>query len=314
MTSGPPPRRDRRCRSASAIVAATGAAAFAATMVPSSSSAFLTGGATLPRTASTRHASVAEAIGVPQQDHSRSTLPYMAASLTAAVGAAAAASASRVARGAASKTKGAITTKLQTKDQQAALLESVLLTLFQADTPDIFRVRDCLTRLARLDPRPNSSIAGEWMIFWASKEGCVDQIFGTETTIDDPWKKIKEYMIRFTGKKQGRFVEGAEIVQPVGPFPNRQNSLFGKYAIMGTTSMRITFDDVQDDEKKAITFKDGAKEKVIDLNVIYASKRLVAMQWSDESGECDFFVLTPVEWEEKRKKLLGQDENWLGGN
>lgn len=188
------------------------------------------------------------------------------------------------------------------------MLEAALLDLlYETDEPDILKVRDCLTRLSQLNPTPNTTIQGNWIIYWASKEGVVDKVFGTGVTIDDDWLTMQEFLFRITSKKEGRVIEGAEIIRRIGPFPNQSNSLKGKYAIAGTNGLRIIFDMIQTDDEKDVEVKGeivSTKEIVVD--VIYSSKELVAMQTTDDGGECDFFVLTPIEdLEKERNRLVG---------
>lgn len=200
--------------------------------------------------------------------------------------------------------------KRRTKDQlrdEVNMLESALLSLFEKEQPSIYKVREILTRLASLVKRPNQAIAGDWIVFWASREGCVDKTFGTGVTEDDMWLQMQEFLLRFSSRKEGRTVQAAEVIRKVGPFPNLSNSMSGKYEIMGTNGLRMTFDEIQTDESKDVEVK-GAKitEKVVDVDVIYSSPQLIAMQTEDESGECDFYVLTPVrDIKREVNKLLG---------
>jgi len=199
--------------------------------------------------------------------------------------------------------------RLASKEEEAKMLEAALLKLFEYDEPDIFKVRDILSRLARLSKKPNAQIFGDWMIFWASARGCVDKVFGTGVTFKDQWVTLQEYLLRLSTKKEGRLVEAAEVLRRVGPFPNEHNIMKGVYAVSGTTTLRITFDDIKTQSDKKLELPDGATEKIIDLNVIYSSKGILAMQYTDEeSGECDFFVCTPVDdMQTELKKLLGLD-------
>lgn len=199
-------------------------------------------------------------------------------------------------------------TKPASNTEQAGLLEAALLDLFEdGGEPSIFKVRDCLTRLARLTKTPNTLVAGHWIIYWASREGVVDRIFGTGQTLKDDWLQLQEFLLRITSKKEGRVIEAAEIIRRVGPFPNQSNSLKGSYGIMGTNGLKIVFDRIKTDEEKDVEV-DGEKvsAKEIDVDVIYASKKVLAMQTTDEGGECDFFVLTPIEsLEQERNRLVG---------
>lgn len=189
------------------------------------------------------------------------------------------------------------------------MLESALLALFEKEQPSIYKVRDCLTRLARFTSRPNQSVAGDWIIFWASREGCVDKTFGTGVTVDDVWLEMQEYLIRLGSRKEGRTCEGAEILRKVGPFPNLSNSMKGKYEITGTNGLRIIFDDIKTDEDKDVSVKgENLKEKVVEVDVIYSSPAVIAMQTEDENGECDFYVLTPVrDLRREVNKFLGAE-------
>ena len=59
------------------------------------------------------------------------------------------------------------------KEMETGMLEGALKTLFQRmDEPDIFKVREILMRLAKTNKKPNQNLAGDWIIFWASREGC----------------------------------------------------------------------------------------------------------------------------------------------
>jgi len=208
--------------------------------------------------------------------------------------------------------------KVVEKAERAKILEAALLQLFQDEEPDILSVRECLARLAKLCPKPNAVIAGDWIIFWASREGAVDKIFGTGITVDNGWLVMMEFLLRFTDKKGGRICEGAEVLRKVGPFPNSYNTLRGTYTAQGTSGITITFDSVRDqaDEKdvevkdvEGVVQKNG--EKVVELNIIYSSPQIIAMQWADESGECDFFVMTPcaVGMNTELNKLLGAERS-----
>lgn len=187
------------------------------------------------------------------------------------------------------------------------MLESALLALFEKETPSIYKVRDCLTRLARLASRPNQALAGDWIIFWTSRQGAVDKTFGTGLSLEDDWVEMQEYLIRIGSRKDGRKFEGAEVLRKVGPFPNFSNSMRGKYEIMGTNALRVTFTDIKTDEDKDVEVGGNVlKEKVVDVDVIYSSPALIAMQTEDASGECDFYVLTPVrDVQREVNKFLG---------
>jgi len=196
--------------------------------------------------------------------------------------------------------------KQEERRRQAAMLESALLQLFQREEPNIIRVRDCLTRLARLDPRPNTAVKGDWIIFWASREGCVDRVFGSGAT-NEWWLNLQEFLIRLSSRKEGRLVEGIEIIRKVGPFPNQSNSLKGTYEPYGTNGLRINFTEIQSDDGKDVEVEGKiVKDKAVEVDVIYSSPGILALQTQDEAGECDFFVLTPIDdLEREREKLLG---------
>eukprot|EP00931_Biecheleriopsis_adriatica_P122796 TRINITY_DN97839_c0_g1_i1.p2 TRINITY_DN97839_c0_g1~~TRINITY_DN97839_c0_g1_i1.p2 ORF type:complete len:294 (+),score=56.10 TRINITY_DN97839_c0_g1_i1:55-936(+) len=193
---------------------------------------------------------------------------------------------------------GALTkqNKRKMKEMEAGMLEGALLTLFQRmeDAPDIYKVREILGKLAKLNPRPNQNLAGDWIIFWASREGCVDKLFGTGMTDEGWWMQLQEFLLRLGPSKKGRIAEAAEIIRKVGPFPNQSNSLKGKYAPTGTNRLRIIFDEIKTDDGKELTVREGER-KVVDCDVIYSSKTMMALQWEDANGECDFYVLTPVD-------------------
>jgi len=200
------------------------------------------------------------------------------------------------------------------------MLESVIKELFdRSDEPDIFQVRDCLSRLARLSKRPNTTISGDWVIFWASREGCVDRLFGSGITEEEGgiggfFKYVtQEYYIRIGSRKDGRSVEGAEVLRKVGPFPNQFNSFKGTYEVIGTTGLRIVFNKIQTDEEKDLEVKgEVLSEKTIEVDVIYSSKGMVCLQKQDSAGEFDFFVLTPVEdVNVEVNKLLGAERKGL---
>lgn len=189
-------------------------------------------------------------------------------------------------------------------------MEAALLTLFKSDAPDIYEVRSCLTRLATLTTRPNSSIVGDWIIFWASKEGSVDTTFGTGITLNNWWLKLQEYLIRFRNRKEGRTVEAFEILRKVGPFPNQSTHLKGTYVAAGTNGLQIDFQDMRTDEGTDIKLADGTVmlKKSVVLDVIYSSPKILAIQAQDSNGECDFFVLTPVEdVQREADRLTGQE-------
>lgn len=182
------------------------------------------------------------------------------------------------------------------KELEVEMLEGALLQLFdRGDDPDIYKVREILMRLAKTNPRPNQTVAGDWIIFWASREGCVDKLFGTGMTNDGWWMKLQEYLIKFGSRKGGRIIEAAEVIRKVGPYPNQSNSLRGIYTVAGTNRLQITFNEMKTDGGSDIPFPNNEKEKVIVLDVVYSSPKMVCLQWEDENGECDFYVLTPVE-------------------
>ena len=88
-------------------------------------------------------------------------------------------------------------------------------------------------RLAKTNKKPNQNLAGDWIIFWASREGCqkprllrlqkemprgVDKLFGTGMTDEGWWLQLQddfvcceslceslceEYLLRLSSKKQG---------------------------------------------------------------------------------------------------------------
>lgn len=182
------------------------------------------------------------------------------------------------------------------KELEVEMLEGALLQLFdRGDDPDIYKVREILMRLAKTNPRPNQTVAGDWIIFWASREGCVDKLFGTGMTNDGWWMKLQEYLIKFGSRKGGRILEAAEVIRKVGPYPNQSNSLKGIYTVAGTNRLQITFNEMKTDGGSELPFPNNEKEKVIVLDVVYSSPKMVCLQWEDENGECDFYVLTPVE-------------------
>lgn len=193
------------------------------------------------------------------------------------------------------------------KREEAAMLEAALLQLFEKEEPDIFKVRELLTRLARLTPRPNTAITGDWIIFWASREGCVDRVFGTGVTEENWWLEMQEFLLRLSTRKEGRVVEAAEVLRKVGPFPNQSNSLKGTYVTQGTNGLRLVFNDISSDEGLEVEVEGNKiKEKVVEVDVIYSSKGILAMQTMDDGGECDFFVLTPIrDLQREVNKLLG---------
>ncbi|CAE6938787.1 unnamed protein product [Symbiodinium natans] len=181
------------------------------------------------------------------------------------------------------------------REMEVEMMEGALKTLFaRMDEPDIYKVREILMRLAKTNPRPNQSLAGDWIIFWASREGCIDKLFGTGMTDEGWWMQMQEYLLRFGKKKEGRVCEAIEIIRKVGPFPNQSNCLRGKYAISGTNRLKITFKEMKTDEGKDLEFREGKDKLVVDVDVIYSSKNMIAIQWEDANGECDFYVLTRV--------------------
>jgi len=203
-----------------------------------------------------------------------------------------------------SAVKAVATTK---KEEQAAVIEGAILQLFQDEEPSIYKVRDCLASLGKLVKKPNTSVAGDWIIFWASREGSVDKVFGPGVT-KDWWLQMPEYLIRFSTKQGGRVVEAAEVIRKVGPFPNQSNSLKGVYSVAGTNGLQIKYNKIQTDEEEDLPIPGGGEEMVIDVDVIYSSKTMLALQWQDTSGECDFFVLTPVEDTQRElDKLTGAE-------
>ncbi|CAJ1429322.1 unnamed protein product, partial [Effrenium voratum] len=193
------------------------------------------------------------------------------------------------------------------REMEVGMLEGALTTLFKRmEEPDIFKVREILMRLAKTNPRPNQKLTGDWIIFWASREGCVDKLFGSGVTEEGWWLQMQEYLLRLSNKKQGRKVEAIEIVRKVGPFPNQSNSLKGTYAASGTNRLKIVFTEMKTDEGKDIEPRGGKDKMVVDVDVIYSSKNMIALQWEDANGECDFYVLTPVNSIlEERDKYVG---------
>lgn len=193
------------------------------------------------------------------------------------------------------------------REMEIEMMEGALKTLFaRMDEPDIYKVREILMRLAKTNPRPNQTLTGDWIIFWASREGCIDKLFGTGMTDEGWWMQLQEYLIRFGKKKEGRICEAIEIVRKVGPFPNQSNCLRGKYAISGTNRLKITFSEMKTDEGKDLEFREGKKKMVVDVDVIYSSKKMIAIQWEDDNGECDFYVLTRV------KDLIAERDKFVG--
>lgn len=182
------------------------------------------------------------------------------------------------------------------KEMEAQMLERGLLELFdRMEEPDIYKVREILMRLAKLTPKPNQKLAGDWIIFWASREGCVDKLFGCGATDEGWYMQLNEYMLRFSTAKKGRVVEAAEIIRKVGPFPDRSYRMKGKYTIQGVNGLKIVFTDLKEPDGKEMEARGGKDKIVIDCDVLYSSKTMIAMQWEDNNGECDFYVLTPVE-------------------
>ncbi|CAL1149278.1 unnamed protein product [Cladocopium goreaui] len=193
------------------------------------------------------------------------------------------------------------------KEMEVGMLEGALKTLFKRmDEPDIFKVREILMRLAKTNTKPNQNLAGDWIIFWASREGCVDKLFGTGMTDEGWWLQLQEYLLRLSTKKQGREAEAIEIVRKVGPFPNQSNSLKGTYVPSGTNRLKIIFTEFKTDDGKDMKPRGDQEEVVIDVDVIYSSKTMIALQWEDANGECDFYVLTRVNSIiEERDKFVG---------
>lgn len=184
----------------------------------------------------------------------------------------------------------------QTREEQ----ESNILELFKlTEEPSIYTVRAALATLAKLCPRPNANIQGDWIIFWASREGCVDRVFGTGKTDVGWWYQMQEFLLRFGSKKEGKVCEAAEIIRRVGPFPNEANSLKGSYLTAGTTGLKIVFTEVKTVDGREIELQDGTfakQKKIIKCDVIYSSEKMVALQAEDKkSGEFEFYILTPVE-------------------
>jgi len=187
------------------------------------------------------------------------------------------------------------------REMEVEMMEGALLQIFERDTPDIYKVREILMRLSRTQKQPNQGVVGDWIIFWASREGCVDRLWGTGMTSEGWWLPpiMEEFLLQFGTKKDGRTMAGAEILRKVGPFPNQSNSLKGTYAVAGTNRLVITWTEMKTDDGKEVRFKDkegaNAEEKVVDIDVIYSSPKMVVLQEEDANGECDFYVLTPVE-------------------
>mmetsp|Transcript_88200 Transcript_88200/g.227416 ORF Transcript_88200/g.227416 Transcript_88200/m.227416 type:complete len:326 (+) Transcript_88200:54-1031(+) len=194
----------------------------------------------------------------------------------------------------------------EAKEEEAARMEGELLDLFNLEQPDIYEMRSLLTKLAKLSKRPNQTITGDWIIFWASKEFAVDKVFGTGMTGGDAWwMQMQEYLLRIGSRKEGRPVEAYECVRRVGPFPNQSNRMQGTYEITGTNGLQLNFTEIQTDDEKEI---DGCKEKTVNVDVIYSSKKILAMQYEGADGECDFFVCTPVaDVRKMTDKLMGAE-------
>eukprot|EP00930_Biecheleria_cincta_P084347 TRINITY_DN73832_c0_g1_i1.p1 TRINITY_DN73832_c0_g1~~TRINITY_DN73832_c0_g1_i1.p1 ORF type:complete len:296 (-),score=52.59 TRINITY_DN73832_c0_g1_i1:205-1092(-) len=182
------------------------------------------------------------------------------------------------------------------KEMEAQMLERGMLELFdKMEEPDIYKVREILMRLAKLSSKPNQKLAGDWIIFWASREGCVDRLFGSGATDEGWYMQLNEYMLRFSPAKKGRVVEAAEIIRKVGPFPDRSYRMKGKYSIQGINGLKIEFTELREPDGKEMKARGGKDKLVVDCDVLYSSKTMIAMQWEDSNGECDFYVLTPVE-------------------
>jgi len=184
----------------------------------------------------------------------------------------------------------------------------------ETDLPDIFLMREILGRLSRFDPTPNRNIQGDWIIYWASKERAVDEIFGTGITIDSEDMfgfgalVLDEFLLQFSSRKQGRKVLGVEVAKKTGPFPNQSNVLKGTHSIVGTRGLKIQFDDIKTAGADDVEVK-GEKilSKTVEVDVLYASKGMIALQTEAEAGEYDFFVLTPIDdIYSKHEQLLGQ--------
>eukprot|EP00933_Yihiella_yeosuensis_P063303 TRINITY_DN66412_c0_g1_i1.p1 TRINITY_DN66412_c0_g1~~TRINITY_DN66412_c0_g1_i1.p1 ORF type:complete len:337 (+),score=49.33 TRINITY_DN66412_c0_g1_i1:40-1011(+) len=199
------------------------------------------------------------------------------------------------------------------KDMEVTMLEGSLLQIFdQRDEPDIFKMREIMMRLAKLCARPNQTITGDWIIFWASRDGCVDKLFGTGMTKE--WYFIlQEYLLRFKKlKNRGkviRYCEAHEILRKVGPFPMQSNCFKGSYKAEGPHQLQITFNDIRTDDDKPIVEKEDGNDKEIVLDIIYSSPKLLIFQSEDDNGECDFYVCTPIDdIIKKRDKLVGADK------
>jgi len=181
------------------------------------------------------------------------------------------------------------------REMEVEMMEGALKTLFKRmDEPDIYKVREILMRLAKTNPRPNQNLTGDWVIFWASREGCIDKLFGSGMTDEGWWMQLQEYLLRFGKKKEGRVCEAIEIIRKVGPFPNQSNCLRGKYECSGTNRLKIVFKEMKTDDGKDLEFREGKDKMVVDVDVIYSSKKMIAIQWEDSNGECDFYVLNRV--------------------
>ncbi|CAK9011145.1 Uncharacterized protein SCF082_LOCUS10972, partial [Durusdinium trenchii] len=193
------------------------------------------------------------------------------------------------------------------KEMETGMLEGALKTLFRKmEEPDIFKVREILMRLAKTNQKPNQNLAGDWIIFWASREGCVDKLFGTGMTDEGWWMQLQEYLLRLGTRKEGRVAEAIEIVRKVGPFPNQSNCLKGTYMPSGTNRLKMIFTEFKTDDGKEMKARGDQEELVVDVDVIYSSKTMIALQWEDENGECDFYVLTRVNSIlEERDKFVG---------
>jgi len=196
--------------------------------------------------------------------------------------------------------------------KEVKLLEGVLLELLEKDVPNIFKVREILARLSKTQKKPNQKLDGDWMLFWASRDLIVEKVWSTGVHMKNDLTELKEIVLRLGGRKEGRLIEATEIYSRVGPFGNFANTLLGTYAVDGPTALQIRFDQFKDyvmegDEAADIDLPDGQKEKILDLDVIYSSKKLIALQSSEtENGECDFYILTKVPgYEEQVKEFLG---------
>jgi len=192
--------------------------------------------------------------------------------------------------------------------KEVRLLEGVLLELLEdKDEPNIYKVREILARLSKTQKRPNQKLDGDWEVYWASRDSIVEKVWGTGLTVGDALVELKEIVLQLGNRKAGRVVEAAEITSRIGPFPNTANLMKGQYSAEGATSVELVFDMFEDLNGEPIELPGGLRKKVLNLDVIYASKNMIALQSQETSNnECDFYVLKAVEdYEMKRDEFLG---------